>query len=34
MEYPWYKILRNSPELQQGDFIPQCPIILPPKKLP
>jgi hypothetical protein len=34
MEYPWYEILRNSPELQQGDFIPQCPIVLPPKNLP
>lgn len=34
MEYPWYEVLTNSQELQQGDFIQQCPIVIPPTYLP
>lgn len=30
MLYPWYLSLSSSSELQQGDLLPQCPIILPP----
>lgn len=35
MNYPWYKQI-NSPnaELLQGDLIPNCPIIIPPRSLP
>jgi hypothetical protein len=29
MNYPWYEILNSNAELQQGDFIPDCPIIIP-----
>jgi hypothetical protein len=28
--YPWYKFVENTDELQQGDFIPNCPILKPP----
>ena len=35
MNYPWYKqILSPSTDLLQGDLIPNCPIIIPPKLLP
>lgn len=30
MEYPWYQDIEDSNDLQQGDFIPQCPIMVPP----
>jgi len=30
MPYPWYVAIENSIELQQGDFINQCPIVIPP----
>ena len=30
MSYPWYQILENENEIQQGDFIPNCPIVIPP----
>lgn len=31
MQYPWYLTLDNySNELQQGDLIPDCPIVIPP----
>lgn len=33
MDYPWYIILRNDDEIQQGDLIPDCPIIIPPTKI-
>jgi hypothetical protein len=29
--YPWYEIVSGS-ELQQGDFLDDCPIIVPPEK--
>lgn len=29
-EYPWYTLIDNSPELFQGDLIPDCPIVNPP----
>lgn len=33
MEYPWYEIIAQTDELQQGDFIPECPILIPPNNL-
>ena len=30
MEYKWYSELNGSADLQQGDLIPQCPILIPP----
>ena len=34
MEYPWYSSLDpNSSELQQGDLIPECPIVIPPNNI-
>ena len=32
-EYPWYKIVDNSEPILQGDFIPSCPIVVPPKDI-
>ncbi len=33
MIYPWYEFLENSDEIRQGDFIPNCPIFVPPTNL-
>lgn len=33
MEYPWYQRLTSEKEIQQGDFIPDCPIAIPPAGL-
>ena len=33
MDYPWYTILEESEDLQQGDLIPDCPIVIPPISL-
>jgi len=33
MPYPWYQTLQNSNEVRQGDFVPNCPIIIPPNNL-
>jgi len=33
MDYPWYKTLNSNDELQQGDFIPDCPIFISPAGL-
>lgn len=30
MQYPWYQAIYNTSDLQQGDFIPDCPIVVPP----
>ena len=30
MSYPWYETLAKSNEIRQGDFIQNCPIIIPP----
>ncbi|MFM7429015.1 MAG: hypothetical protein ACKO1F_03850 [Flammeovirgaceae bacterium] len=30
MQYPWYETLQNSGEIRQGDFVSNCPIIIPP----
>ena len=33
MAYPWYEAVSNHNDLQQGDFIPDCPILLPPPEI-
>jgi len=34
MEYPWYEILgKKNEDLQQGDLIPNCPILIPPPNI-
>lgn len=33
MPYPWYETLTATNEILQGDFIPQCPLIVPPETL-
>ena len=30
MEFNWYTTISNSNEIEQGDLIPNCPIIAPP----
>jgi hypothetical protein len=30
MEYPWYSIIKQDNDLQQGDFIINCPVVIPP----
>lgn len=29
-KYPWYTEIQNSREIEQGDLIPQCPLVVPP----
>lgn len=33
MEFRWYKTLEKESDIQQGDFIPSCPILIPPSIL-
>jgi hypothetical protein len=34
MSYPWYEILNpNFFDLQQGDIVPNCPILIPPSNI-
>jgi hypothetical protein len=33
MEYPWYKQLKDESNVEQGDFIPNCPVVKPPSVL-
>ena len=33
MKYPWYQAINNTNDLQQGDFIPDCPIVVPPNTI-
>lgn len=32
-EYPWYKVVTEKNDLMQGDFITDCPIIIPPSEI-
>jgi len=32
-DYPWYEIVESDEPLLQGDFISECPIIVPPSEL-
>lgn len=29
-KYPWYEIVKGSDDLLQGDFVDECPIVIPP----
>jgi len=33
MEFAWYNELKSSNEIEQGDMIPDCPIVIPPSKI-
>ena len=33
MNYPWYGVVEAKDKLEQGDFIVNCPIIIPPNKI-
>ena len=33
MEFTWYNELNSSNEIEQGDMIPNCPIVIPPSKI-
>lgn len=33
MEFNWYTELNNSNEIEQGDLISNCPIVIPPSKI-
>lgn len=33
MEFAWYKEINHSNEIEQGDLIPNCPIVIPPSKI-
>lgn len=33
-EYPWYEVVSSGEELLQGDFIRECPILVPPGEMP
>ena len=33
MEYTWYIVVEKSDEILQGDFVPECPILIPPQSL-
>lgn len=33
MDYSWYSIIQKTDELFQGDFIPKCPILIPPSSI-
>lgn len=32
-EYPWYTIVAGNDALEQGDFLDECPIIVPPSQI-
>ncbi len=33
-KYPWFQVVKNKKDLFQGDFINDCPIIMPPSEIP
>jgi hypothetical protein len=32
-EYPWFEVVDGSDDLLQGDFIKDCPVIIPPSEM-
>ncbi|MBL7117695.1 MAG: hypothetical protein ISS94_02775 [Candidatus Syntrophoarchaeum sp.] len=32
-EYPWYDIVKSEEDIMQGDFIKECPVIIPPSEI-
>ncbi|MDD3568838.1 MAG: hypothetical protein PHT92_10610 [Bacteroidales bacterium] len=33
MDFLWYSELQNNDNLEQGDFVPDCPIVIPPDSI-
>jgi len=33
MEFSWYSTINNSNDIEQGDLIPNCPIVIPPSHI-
>lgn len=33
MNFAWYEEIKNSSEIEQGDLIPDCPILIPPANI-
>lgn len=33
LEYPWYSLITSDNNIEQGDFIEDCPMIIPPKRM-
>jgi hypothetical protein len=32
-DYPWYEVVSEEDELMQGDFIKDCPVVIPPSEI-
>ena len=32
-EYPWYEVVEGDEALMQGDFIKDCPVVIPPSEI-
>lgn len=32
-EYPWYAVVNGEEDLMQGDFIIECPVVIPPLQI-
>jgi hypothetical protein len=32
-DYPWYEVVSEEDELMQGDFIMDCPVVIPPSEI-
>jgi hypothetical protein len=32
-EYPWYEVVSEENDLMQGDFIKDCPVVIPPSEI-
>jgi len=32
-EYPWYEVVKGDDALMQGDFIEDCPVVIPPLEI-
>ncbi len=32
-EYPWYNIVNGREDVMQGDFIKECPVVIPPSEI-
>jgi hypothetical protein len=32
-DYPWYEVVSGEDELMQGDFIKDCPVVIPPSEI-
>jgi hypothetical protein len=32
-DYPWYEVVSSEDDLMQGDFIKNCPVVIPPSEI-